>query len=164
MKIHFFLRVTESACWLHEPDKLRYFVGSINVKRSTLEHQKKIIVLKNSRNSFCIKRHSGKHRKYCFKIALIQEKNIIYVQELLIIMCRKKKSTNWVISHLSQSNLKKHKNIKIEEILSLYFWDSGWLENINFLLDDDTNSNLISYVLFRIKIRTWSFQKETNPV
>ena len=37
-----------------------------------------------------MKTHSGKHRRYCFKIALLQEKKIKNVQELLIIVYRKK--------------------------------------------------------------------------
>ena len=33
-----------------------------------------------------------------------------------------------------------------------------------FLLGDDKNSNIISYFSLQIKIKTWSFQRETNPM
>ena len=69
---------------------------------------------------------------------------------------------SWVIYH--KSNTKNHNNIRIEEILSLCFWDSDLLKNTIFWLGDGTNSNIISYVALRIKIRTLSFQKETKPV
>ena len=62
----------------------------------------------------------------------------------------------------SKSNSKKLNNIKKEKILSLCFWDLRLLENTNFLIGDDKNSNIISYVPLRIKIRLWSFQRETN--
>ena len=62
------------------------------------------------------------------------------------------KIESWVIYH--KSNSKNHNNIRIEEILSLCFWDSGLLKNTIFWLGDGTNSNIISYVSLRIKIRT----------
>ena len=52
-------------------------------------------------------RHLGKHGRHCFKNALMKEKKIKYVKELLIIVYRKKKSANRVNSHLSQKQLKK---------------------------------------------------------
>ena len=65
---------------------------------------------------------------------------------------KRAKIESLVIYHKSDS--KKHNNIKIEEILSLCFWDSGLLKNTIFWLRDDTNSDITSYVSLRIKIRT----------
>ena len=125
-----------------------------------MQHQKRIIVLKNSRNSSWLKGHSGKHGMYCFKGGLMKEVRATTCNSCAL----QKKSANWVIVIFCKNNSKKHNNIRIEEILSLYFWDSRLLENSIFWLGDDTNSNIISYVSLRIKNRTWSFQRERNPV
>ena len=90
----------------------------------------------------------------------MKAKKIRYVQELLIIVYRKKEPV--VIYY--ESNLKKHNKYKMKEILSLCFWGSRLLENIIFWLGDDTNSSIISHVLLQIENRTWSFQRETNSV
>ena len=81
---------------------------------------------------------------------LIKEKK--YVPELLI------------NNKYNKKHNKKHTNIKTEEILGLCFWDSGLLENTILWLGDDTNSNIICYISLRIKIRTWIFQRQTNPL
>ena len=80
-------------------------------------------------------------------------------------MYRKKRAQIESLVIYRKSNSKKHNNIKIEEILSLCFWDSRLLGNTTFLLGDNKNSNIISYVSLRTKIgiMTWSFQRETNP-
>ena len=93
----------------------------------------------------------------------MQGKTVKYVQELLIILYRKKRAQTESLANYLKNNSKKYNNIKIE-ILSLCFWDSCLLENTNVLLGDDANSNIISYVLLRTKIRAWSFQREKNPV
>ena len=38
------------------------------------------------------------------------------------------------------------------------------MENTILWLGDDTNSNIICYISLRIKIRTWIFQRQTNPL
>ena len=101
------LRLTESAYRLHKPDKLSYAAGNIKVKWWTLEHQKWIIVLKNSTNSCWMKRHMGKHWSYYLKIALMQEKKIKYIKELSNHSVSLEKSTNWVVCHSSQKQLEK---------------------------------------------------------
>ena len=68
-----------------------------------------------------MKKHSGKHRKYCLKVAAMKEKKIKYVQELLIIVYRKRRAQIESLVIYCNSNLKKHYNMKIEEILSLCF-------------------------------------------
>ena len=90
----------------------------------------------------------------------MKAKKIRYVQELLIIVYRKKEPV--VIYY--ESYLKKHNKYKMKEILSLCFWGSRLLENIIFWLGDDTNSSIISHVLLQIENRTWSFQREANSV
>ena len=75
--------------------------------------------------------------------------------------CKKRAQIESLVIYC-KSDLKKHNNIKIGEILSLCFWDSDLLKNTIFWLGDDTNSNRISYVSLGIKIRTSSFQRETN--
>ena len=106
----------------------------------------------------------GKNRRCCFKITLMHDKKVKYIQKFLIIVYRKKLAQIESLAIYCKSNLKKHSNIKIEEILSLCFWDSHLLENTYVLLGDDTNSNIISYVSLRVKIKTWSLQRETNHV
>ena len=68
-----------------------------------------------------MKRHLGKHGRYCFKVALMKEKKIKYFQELLIIVYRKKRGQIESLVIYRKNNSKKQNNISIEEILSLCF-------------------------------------------
>ena len=67
-----------------------------------------------------MKRHSGKHRRYCFEVALMKEKNQVLSRTSNHCVLQKK-STNESLVIYCKSNLKKHINIKIGEILSLCF-------------------------------------------
>ena len=57
-----------------------------------------------------MKRHSGKHPRYCFKIGLMQEKKMKYVQKLLIIVYRKKGTQIEPLVMYRKNNSKKHFN------------------------------------------------------
>ena len=113
---------------------------------------------------------------------MLNEKTFGQAWKVLLQSCFNKRKKNQVLSRTSnycvsqkraqieslviyrKNNSKKHNNISVEEILSLSFWDSGLSENAIFWLGDDTNSNIIPYVSLRIKNKTWSFQRETDPV
>ena len=99
-----------------------------------MEHQKRIIVLKNSRNSW-MKRHSGKHVRYCFKVALMKEKKNQVRSRTSNYCVSQNKSRNESLVIYPKNNSKKHNNISVEKILSLCFWDSGLLENTIFLAE-----------------------------
>ena len=66
-----------------------------------------------------MKRHSSKHGRYCFKVALIKEKYIKYVLEL-VIMFRKKRAQIESLAIYRKNNSKKNSNISIKEILGLF--------------------------------------------
>ena len=76
MMTHFFFRMTKYACWLHKSNKLWYFAGILTLN-GELWSIKRELVLKNGRNSCWMKRHSGKHQKYCFNVALMKEEEIL---------------------------------------------------------------------------------------
>ena len=103
-----------------------------------------------------MKRHLGKHERHCFKGALIKEKKSSAFKNFNYCVSQKRAQIESLVIY-RKNNSKKHNNLSLEEILSLFFRHSVLLENIIFWLGDDTNTNLISYVLLQIKNRTWSF-------
>ena len=111
-----------------------------------------------------MKRHSGKHGSYCFKVALMKGEKLKFVRELLITVYSKKRAQIKPLVIYRKSNSKNHNDISIEKILSLCFRDSGLLDNNIFWLGDYTNYYIISYVSLRIKNRNCRFQRRTNPL
>ena len=67
-----------------------------------------------------MKRHSGKHGSYCFKVALMKEKNQILSRTSNYCVSQKKAQIESLLIYC-KSNSKKHNNISIEEILSSCF-------------------------------------------
>ena len=67
-----------------------------------------------------MKRHSGKYRRYCFKVALMKEIKTKSVQVLLNIVYRGNRAQIESLVIYRKSNSKKHNNVKIEEILNLF--------------------------------------------
>ena len=90
-------------------------------------------------------------------------KKVKYVQELLMTVCRKKELK---LSHYSciVKQLGKAQQCKCKRNLTFVFLTFRFIREHYFWVNDDTNSNIIPCVLLRIKTRTWSFQKETDPV
>ena len=68
-----------------------------------------------------MKRHSGEHGRYCFKVALMKEKKIKYVQELLIIAYSKKRAQIESIVIYRKNKSKKHNNISRRNIKFMRF-------------------------------------------
>ena len=67
-----------------------------------------------------MKRHSGKHGRYCFKVAIIKEKNQVRSRTSNYCVSKKRAQIDsLVIYHKKTSN--KYNNISVEEILSLCF-------------------------------------------
>ena len=59
-----------------------------------------------------MKRHSGEHGEYGFKVALMKEKKIKYVQRTSNYCVSQKKSAEWVNSYLSQRQIEKAQQYK----------------------------------------------------
>ena len=68
-----------------------------------------------------MKGHSGEHGRYCLKLALMKEKKIKYVQELLIIAYRKKRAQNGSIVIYRKNKSKNHNNISRKNIKFMRF-------------------------------------------
>ena len=68
-----------------------------------------------------MKRHLGEHERYCFKVALMKERKIKYVQELLIIAYRKKRVQNGSIVIYRKKKSKNHNNISRKNIEFMRF-------------------------------------------
>ena len=68
-----------------------------------------------------MKGHSGEHGRYCLKLALMKEKKIKYVQELLIIAYRKKRAQNGSIVVYRKNKSKKHNNLRRKNIKFMRF-------------------------------------------
>ena len=59
-----------------------------------------------------MKRHSGEHGGYGFKVALLKEKKIKYVQRTSNHCVSQKKSDEWVNSYLPQKQIEKAQQYK----------------------------------------------------
>ena len=68
-----------------------------------------------------MKRHSGEHGEYVFKVALMKEKKSSTFKELLIIAYRKKRAQNESIVIYRKDKSKKHNNISRRNIKFMRF-------------------------------------------